>query len=254
MDAMHSERQRVALFVTCLVDLLRPRVGFAAARLLERAGYEVAVPAQSCCGQPNYNGGDRRGAIAIAKRTVRALQGFDYVVVPSGSCAAMIKCHYSLLLDQDRLYATRVRDLARRTHELTSFLYEVAGFRSVDAVLPAQASYHDGCSGLRELGIREQPRALLRTVRGLELKELNTPEVCCGFGGTFCVKYADVSNRMAANKTRDIQGAGAELLISGETGCLLNLEGKLHRDGVRLSACHVAEVLAGMAEIADEDR
>lgn len=251
---MQSKRQSVALFVTCLVDLLRPRVGFAAARLLEHAGFEVVVPPQSCCGQPNYNGGDRRGAIALAKRTVRALEGFDYVVVPSGSCAAMIKRHYPLLLNQDERYATRVQDLALRTHELTSFLYEVAEIRSVDAELPAQASYHDGCSGLRELGISDQPRALLQTVRGLELKELNTPEVCCGFGGTFCVKYADVSNRMAANKTRDIQDTGAELLISGETGCLLNLEGKLHREGVPVRACHVAEILAGMAEVADEDR
>ena len=249
---MQSKRQRVALFVTCLVDLLRPRVGFAAARLLEQAGFDVAVPPQTCCGQPNYNGGDRRGAVALARRTIRSLAGFDYVVVPSGSCAAMIKRHYPLLLDGgDRSAA---EDLARRTHELTSFLYDVAGVRSVDAEMPVKASYHDGCSGLRELGVSEQPRALLQSVRGLDLKELKTPEVCCGFGGTFCVKYADVSNRMVANKTRDASSTGARLLISGETGCLLNLEGKLHRDGVPMAACHVAEVLAGMAEVTDEDR
>lgn len=233
----------MALFATCLVDLMRPSVGFAAARLIEHAGYTVEVPrGQTCCGQPNYNGGDRNGAKAIAVATIELLEPYEIIVVPSGSCAAMIKQHYpSLFEEDDPLHAT-ARDLAERTHELVTFLAQ-AGYTPAASV-EQRVTYHDSCSGLRELGIHDQPRDLLARVDGLTLTEMDEPEVCCGFGGTFCVKYPDVSGRMAANKTADIEATGADVVAMGDVGCLLNIEGKLHREGRNVGACHVAELLA----------
>jgi L-lactate dehydrogenase complex protein LldE len=235
----------VALFVTCLVDLFRPSVGFAAVKLLEQAGCRVAVPGQTCCGQPAYNQGDRVDTIAIARQTMAALTGYDYVVVPSGSCAGMLKKHYVELFDAAGADGAAARDLAARTFELVSFLTDVRGTRAVEASLAVRATYHDSCSGLRELGIKQQPRDLLRTVRGLELVELPDAEVCCGFGGTFCVKYPEISTKMVSDKTADIEATGAELVLAGDLGCLMNMAGRLKRQGSRVEARHVAEVLAG---------
>lgn len=242
----------VALLVTCLVDLFRPAVGFAAVKLLEEAGYKVDVPEQGCCGQPNYNNGDRSGARAMALRTIERFQSYDYVVIPSGSCAGMLGIHYPALFEPGSKDQQRAEDLARRTHELTSFLYDIAGVTEVQAQLSATATYHDGCAGLRELRVCDQPRALLGSVGGLELAELSDPEVCCGFGGTFCVKYPDVSDRITEKKIADIRNSGADYVLAGDLGCLLTIGGKLHRDGSPITACHVAEVLAGMTE-ADSD-
>jgi L-lactate dehydrogenase complex protein LldE len=236
---------RVALFVTCLVDLFRPEVGFASIRLLEQAGYSVDVPAQGCCGQPNFNSGDRDGATAMAAGVIERFSGYDYVVAPSGSCAAMLRVHYPSLFAPGSDAHRAAVALAGKTYELTSFLHDVAGGRYSAVDWPGSVTYHDGCSGLRELGIREQPRTLLRSVTGLELRELGEPEACCGFGGLFCVKYPDVSARIADVKTRDVLQTGADTLVSGELGCLLQIEGKLHRDGARVRALHIAEILAG---------
>jgi len=235
----------VALFVTCLVDLFRPSVGFAAVKLLEQAGCRVDVPPQTCCGQPAYNQGDRADAIAVARQTMAALAGYDYVVVPSGSCAGMLKKHYALLFEDGAAEAAAAHDLAARTFELISFLTDVRGMSSVEASLPARATYHDSCSGLRELGVKQQPRDLLRSVQGLELVELPDAEVCCGFGGTFCVKYPEISTKMVSDKTADIEATGADLVLAGDLGCLMNMAGRLKRLGSRVEARHVAEVLAG---------
>jgi L-lactate dehydrogenase complex protein LldE len=235
----------VALFVTCLVDLFRPSIGFAAVKLLERAGCRVAVPGQTCCGQPAYNQGDRADTIAVARQTMAALAGYDYVVVPSGSCAGMLKKHYPELFDPASAEGAAARDLAARTFELVSFLTDVRGMETVEASLAARATYHDSCSGLRELGIKQQPRDLLRSVRGLELVELPDAEVCCGFGGTFCVKYPEISTKMVSDKTADIEATGADLVLAGDLGCLMNMAGRLKRQGSRVEARHVAEVLAG---------
>jgi L-lactate dehydrogenase complex protein LldE len=237
--------RRVALLVTCLVDLFRPQVGFASARLLEKAGYDVVVPEQGCCGQPNFNSGDREGAAGMARMVIGRFSEFDYVVAPSGSCAAMIRCHYPALFETGSTDRAAAEGLAGKTWELTSFLRDVAGVESVEAEWPGVATYHDGCSGLRELGIRRQPRELLGAVAGFELRELADPEACCGFGGLFCVKYPDVSERIAGAKVQDIADSGAQFLVSGETGCLMHLEGKLHRDGSAVRGLHIAEVLAG---------
>jgi L-lactate dehydrogenase complex protein LldE len=237
---------RVALFVTCLVDLFRPAVGFAAVRLLEAAGCRVEVPrGQTCCGQPAYNQGDRADTIAIARRMIEAFAGFDYVVAPSGSCAGMLKKHYPELFAPGSADAERARDLARRTFELTGFLVDILEVGSSTAALPVRATYHDSCSSLRELGVRDQPRQLLAGVLGLELAEIADAEVCCGFGGTFCVKYPEISTKMVDDKVAAIEATGAELVLAGDLGCLMNIAGRLKRQGSRVEARHVAEVLAG---------
>jgi L-lactate dehydrogenase complex protein LldE len=237
---------RVALFVTCLVDLFRPSVGFAAVRLLREAGCDVVVPAaQTCCGQPAWNSGDGDTARALARDVIRAFEGFEHVVAPSGSCAAQIVKDYPAMFEPGDPWAERARALAGRTHEITQFLADVLGVERVAAAAPVSATYHDSCSGLRSLGVRDQPRRLLAGVEGLELREMDEANVCCGFGGTFCVKYPDISNVMAGDKTRNAAATGAELLLAGDLGCLLNIAGKASREGRAFRARHVVEVLAG---------
>jgi L-lactate dehydrogenase complex protein LldE len=245
-------KPQAALFVTCLVDLMRPQVGFASAALIEAAGFEVVAPKwQTCCGQPNYNSGDRRAARSMAERTIAVLEPYSHVVVPSGSCAGMIKVHYPSLFDKADALFGKARALADRTEELTVFLAR-HGYTPSVPLQATRVAYHDSCSGLRELGIHDQPRSLLRKQPGLKLLELSEPEVCCGFGGTFCVKYPDVSGRMVENKTADIAATGADTVAMGDVGCLLNIEGKLRREGRDIRACHVAELLAGTLEKSSE--
>ena len=239
-------KTRVALFVTCLVDLFRPSVGFAAVKLLEDAGCEVTVPkGQTCCGQPAYNQGARADTIEIARQTIEAFENFDHVVAPSGSCAGMLMKHYPILFSPDDPWQAKAKDLAARTSELVSFLTDVLGVESVDAGLTARVTYHDSCSGLRELNIKRQPRKLLSSVEGITLAEMENAEVCCGFGGTFCVKYPDISTKIVSDKTRNVETSGADLLLAGDLGCLMNMAGRLKRQGSRVETRHVAEVLAG---------
>jgi L-lactate dehydrogenase complex protein LldE len=240
---------RVALFVTCLVDLFRPTIGFAAVKLLEEAGCTVEVPpAQTCCGQPAYNSGDRANAKAIAMQVLDAFEGYDHVIAPSGSCAGMLRRHYPELFADEPAVLPRVQQLAARSWELVSFLVDICGMQAVRARWVRRVTYHDACSGLRELGIKDQPRRLLASVDGLTLRELPGAETCCGFGGMFCVKYPDISDKMVSDKQADIVKTGAEAVLAGDLGCLLNIAGKLHRHGARLEVRHVAEVLAGMTE------
>jgi L-lactate dehydrogenase complex protein LldE len=249
---MLQNRPRVALFVTCLVDLYRPSVGFAAIKLLEGAGCTVEVPpVQTCCGQPAYNTGDRATARDLARSVIDAFGGYDYVVAPSGSCGGMIAHHYpGLFGDSDPHYRGKAEALAAKTHELVSFLTDVLGIEDVKARYDGVVTYHDSCSGLRELGIRDQPRRLLGSVEGLTLKELVDRDVCCGFGGTFCVKYPDISVRMVSDKAADVVQTGADTLLAGDMGCLLNMAGRLKREGAAVKVRHVAEVLAGMTDAA----
>jgi len=240
---------RVALFVTCLVDLFRPSVGFAAVKLLEDAGCTVEVPAaQTCCGQPAYNSGARTAAQAVARRVIAAFSGYDYVVVPSGSCGGMIKLHYPTLFADDAATAKEAAALAARCFELVSFLVDVLQVPGIAASYPGVVTYHDACSGLRELGVKDQPRRLLQGVAGLRLKEMANPETCCGFGGTFCVKYPEISDKMVSDKAADIAASGADTLLCGDMGCLLNMAGKLARLGKPVRVRHVAEILAGMTD------
>src|ERR1700760_1016493 len=246
---MPAARPRVALFVTCLVDLHRPSIGFAAIRLLERAGCQVEVPrAQTCCGQPAYNSGDRRTSRDLAVGIVEAFRGYDYIVAPSGSCAGMLKHHLPHLFDDDPNQRAMADAMASRVYELVSFLTDVLGVRDTQAApFPGRVTYHDSCSGLRELGIKQQPRDLLAAA-GVNVVEMTEPEICCGFGGTFCVKYPEISVRMVSDKTKDIAATGAETVLAGDLGCLLNIAGRRRREGHRIPARHVAEVLAGMTD------
>jgi L-lactate dehydrogenase complex protein LldE len=243
------EPPKVGLFATCLVDLFRPSVGFAALKLLEDAGCQVDVPeAQTCCGQPAYNSGDRRDAKAVARGVIAAFEPYDYLVAPSGSCTGMIRKHYPELFADDPAWRARAESLAAKSHELVSFLADVMGVAAVTARFEGSVTYHDSCSGLRELGIRRQPRKLLKSVAGLTLTELPGSDVCCGFGGTFCVKYPDISNAIVERKTADIAATGAGTLLAGDLGCLMNMAGKLKREGHTTQSRHVAEVLAGMTD------
>lgn len=238
-------RPKVGLFVTCLVDLLRPSIGFAALKLLREAGCEVAVPrGQTCCGQPAYNSGARADAAAIARRTVAAFEDFDYVVAPSGSCAGMLRLHYPLLLGDDAAWAARARDFAARCHELLSFLVNVRSVTKVSARCEREAAYHDSCSSLRELGIKAEPRQLLASVSGLTLTDIPDGEACCGFGGAFCVKYADISARIGSDKLDCAARTGAKLVLGNDLGCLVHLAGLAARQNRRLEFRHAAEVLA----------
>jgi L-lactate dehydrogenase complex protein LldE len=238
---------RIALFVTCLVDLMRPEIGFAAIKLLEHAGCEVVVPPdQTCCGQPAYNSGDRRSAHRLAERVLEQLEGYDYVVIPSGSCAGMIKVHYADLFSDDPGLKHRLVDLGPRIYELSDFLANVMQVENVPGKLSGAVTYHDSCSGLRELGVCAQPRQLLKLMPGVEVREMKDARACCGFGGTFSLKYGAVSSAIVDEKIGNIQATSAQAVVLGDLGCMLNIEGRLRRLGDdKTQVLHIAQVLAG---------
>jgi L-lactate dehydrogenase complex protein LldE len=240
---------RVGLFVTCLVDAVRPEIGFSTLKLLEGAGYEVVVPeAQTCCGQPAYNSGDSRTARELAEKVLREFEGFDYVVLPSGSCGGQIKAQYLELFRDDPDLKARVERLAGKTYELTDFLVNVAKITRLPSSFAGHITYHDSCAGLRELGVKQQPRALLAKLPGVQLTEMKDCQQCCGFGGTFSVKYGDISGAIVDEKCRNIQASGADAVVLGDLGCILNIEGRLRRTGdEKTRVLHIAQVLAGDA-------
>jgi L-lactate dehydrogenase complex protein LldE len=239
----------VGLFVTCLVDLFRPSVAFATIKLLKEGGARVEIPrAQTCCGQPAYNSGDRGDAVVMAKQVIEAFERFDYVVAPSGSCAGMLKVHYSRLLADDPHFAERAKALAAKSYELTSFLVDVLGRSDVDASYEGTVTYHDSCSSLRELHIKDAPRRLLASVAGLTLIELPESEICCGFGGTFAVKYPDISGAILDTKLDNILDTEADAVLAADLGCLMQIAGGLRRERAKMEVRHVAEVLAGMTD------
>jgi L-lactate dehydrogenase complex protein LldE len=249
IDSANIPEKKVGLFVTCLVNTMRPSVGFASVKLLEQAGCNVEVPElQSCCGQPAFNSGDDEGTRQIACQLIKQFENFDYVVVPSGSCAGMIKKNFVEVFKDQPEWLARAEHLADITHELLSFLVDVCDFEPSGIELEGSYTYHDSCSGYRSLHVYEQPRKMLSKVKGLDLKPLNGHAECCGFGGTFCVKYSDISNAIVAEKAENILATGADYLLGGDMGCLMNMAGKLNRDGHNeIKALHTAEVLAGLA-------
>ncbi|MGA1349503.1 MAG: (Fe-S)-binding protein [Burkholderiaceae bacterium] len=236
---------RIALFVTCLVDLMRPEIGFAAITLLEHAGCEVVVPPdQTCCGQPAYNSGDRRSAHRLAERVLEQLEGYDYVVIPSGSCAGMIKVHYADLFSDDPGLKHRLVDLGPRIYELSDFLANVMQVENVPGKLSGAVTYHDSCSGLRELGVCAQPRQLLKLIPGVEVREMKDARACCGFGGTFAVKFESISIGMADQKVTNALATGAEYIISTDLSCLMHVEGYIREKRFPIKTMHIADVLA----------
>ncbi|MFK7765080.1 MAG: (Fe-S)-binding protein [Roseobacter sp.] len=248
MDNARDTAPKVGFFVTCIVDAMRPNIGFASLKLLQDAGCIVKVPsAQTCCGQPAFNSGDDASTRAIAKQVIEAFEPFDYLVVPSGSCASMIRSHYGELFHDDPLWQDRQQALSAKTWEILSFLTDVMHFQP-QAHYTGKATYHDSCSGLRDLGVHDQPRALLNSVDGLSLVPLEGHNECCGFGGTFCVKYPDLSTAIVSDKADKIRATHADTLLGGDMGCLMNMAGKLSRDGTDMRVFHTIEVLAGMAD------
>jgi len=236
----------VSLFVTCLADLIRPSVAFASIRLLEQAGCIVDVPVQqTCCGQPGYNSGDYESTVPIAKKTIALFEHAQFVVAPSGSCAGMLTEHYPKLLEGE--WQERAIALAEKTYELTSFLADVVKLDKAPDILTQMptVTYHDSCAGLRELGIKEQPRKLLRELCEVDIKEMQQADVCCGFGGTFCAKMPDISGKMVDDKLRDAVATGAGMITGGDLGCLLNIAGRARREGIDIEVRHVAELLSG---------
>ncbi len=242
-----ESRLRVGLFVTCLVDLLRPNVGFAALALLEAAGCDVVVPAsQTCCGQPAWSAGDDAAVRALAIKLLDEFEACDHVVVPSGSCAAMVRVRYPQLVADDPALAQRMAALAAKTRELTDFLVTVAGIADLPGDFSGSVTYHDSCTGLRELGIQAQPRALLGRLTGATLKEMPGAGECCGFGGAFSVTYGELSTAIATRKCECVRATEADVVAGGDLGCLLNIEGRLRRMGDETTrVLHIAELLAG---------
>lgn len=241
---------RVGFFVTCLVDLMRPSIGFAAIKLLEASGAEVFVPpAQTCCGQPAYNSGDRPGALALARKLIAEFESCEYIVAPSGSCSGMVRTHYAELCKDDPALLARAQAVGARTYELTDFLVNVLRLQRAPGTFAGTITYHDCCAGLREMGVKRQPRALLATLPGVSLREMPEAETCCGFGGTFSIKFGEVAATLADNKCKCVEETGADAVVLGDLGCMLNIEGRMRRRGnATTQVLHVAEVLAGPTE------
>ncbi len=242
---------RVGFMVTCLVDVMRPEIGFSAIKLLEAAGCEVVVPeGQTCCGQPAYSSGNKDAARELAEKFLDDFEGVDYVVIPSGSCGGTVKTHYDDILAGHPAQQARYARLKERVYELTDFLVNVAKIGKLPTAEPGAykgtVTYHDSCCGLRELGVQQQPRELLAKRDGVELTEMAQARACCGFGGTFAVKYGDISTAIVDEKCENIHASGAGAVVLGDLGCMLNIEGRLRRTGdTTTRVLHVAEVLAG---------
>ena len=240
---------KVGFFITCLVDVMRPEIGLSAVKLLESAGCTVEVPMQqTCCGQPGFNSGDTDAGRQMARKFLAEFERFDHVVVPSGSCGGMIRHHYPTLFRDEPDIRNRLQALCDRTWELTSFLHDVLKVDRLPGEFEGDITYHDSCSGLRELGVQAQPRALLALNPKIRLHEMRDARACCGFGGTFSVKYGDVSSAIVDEKIASVQASGARCLVLGDLGCMLNIEGRLRRCGdTTTRVLHVAQVLAGDA-------
>lgn len=236
---------RVSLFVTCLVDQLFPEVGLAMADVLERAGCEVEFrEAQTCCGQPAFNSGFTSEARGVARHFLKTFEGAEYIVVPSGSCSSMVRHHFADLFERDSAEAEASRVITSRVYEFSEFLLKVAGVEDVGARFPCVATYHDSCHALRELKLKDEPRRLLSRVKDLELREMEPAEECCGFGGTFSVKFGDVSGDMVDDKVESIVRTGANTVISIDSSCLMQIRGAISRRGLPIRTMHLAEVLA----------
>lgn len=249
MNSNINSVRTVGFFVTCLANTMRPSLGFAAIQLLEQAGCQVDVPErQSCCGQPAFNSGDDAGTRRMAKQFIEVFENYQYVVAPSGSCANMVKKNFVEVFEKNNPWRQRAQSLADKTWELLSFLVDICDFVPKNVRLEGTYTYHDSCSGLRGLGIEQQPRKLLSHIDGLNYLPLKKGTECCGFGGTFCVKYSNISNSIVDEKAKNIVNTQADYLLGGDMGCLMNMAGKLKRQNhTKITTLHTAEVLAGMA-------
>ena len=234
----------VQLFIPCFVDQLYPQTAFNMVKVLERAGVEVRYNTdQTCCGQPAFNAGFRGDARDVCTKFLKDFSGHDYVVAPSASCVGFVRNYYATLFDNSSLH-NDVRDLQKRIFEFSSFLVNVLGVEDVGASLYGKATYHDSCAGLRECRIKEEPRKLLAHVKGLELLEMNDVETCCGFGGSFAVKFESISVAMADQKVNHALQTGADYIISTDLSCLMHLDGYIRHKEYPIRTMHIADVLA----------
>lgn len=237
---------KVSLFVTCLVDQLWASVGTSSVEVLRRAGCEVEFDdRQTCCAQPAFNTGYRDEARAVAKRFIQVFEesSADAIVSPSGSCTAMVQ-HYPELFAEDAEWLKRAKAIAERTHELSSFLVRVLKIEDVGAAWQGRVTWHDACHGLRDLNVKREPRRLIRNVRGVEFVELDNADSCCGFGGTFSVKYPEISLAILDQKIEAIERAEVDAVVSGDASCLMQIGGRLSRKGSHVRVMHLAELLA----------
>lgn len=235
---------RVALCITCLNDAFYPEVGEATVRILRRLGYAVAFPlAQTCCGQPAFNSGFKQEARSVARRNLAIFGAYDYVVLPSGSCTAMFRIFYPELFADDALLAKQAASLAQRTYEFSEFLVQVARVKHLATTFRGKVAYHASCHLLRELGVTNAPQRLISEVAGVDLMPMDLAEQCCGFGGTFAVKYPQISDAMLQKKIASLKRAGADTLVSCDAGCLLHIAGRLRRQGEPIRVMHLAELL-----------
>lgn len=243
---MNRPSKTVSMFIPCLVDAFHPETGEAMTALLERAGVRVAYPPeQTCCGQPAFNSGYRTDAAAAARHFISVFERADAIVCPSGSCVHMVRHQYPQLLAADATWQGRAEIVAGRTYELTEYLVDVLGVVDFGARFDGRVTYHDSCHLLRGLGVQEQPRKLLRHIQGAELIEMDESDRCCGFGGTFSVKYPEISTALLEDKVNTILATGADAVVGADPSCLMNIEGMLSRLGCPVKVFHIAELLAG---------
>ena len=239
-----NSKTKATLFITCIIDQMYPQVGVSVVKVLRRLGVEVDFPMdQTCCGQPVYNSGFTHQSRKLAQRVLRQFKDCRYVVVPSGSCAAMMRVFYLDLFKHDPELLQQAQDLSAKVYEFSEYLVKVLGVGEVGAEYSGSATYHPSCHLLREVGVREEPLELLRRVQGLELRELPQAETCCGFGGTFAVKFPHISEAMLADKANNVMSTGADTLVSCDMGCLMNVEGALSRQGSDIKVRHLAQIL-----------
>lgn len=237
---------KVSLFITCLVDQLCPNVGVATVEVLEKAGCEVIFDErQTCCGQPAFNTGYRKEARKFAEKFIEIFENSDaeYIVSPSGSCTAMVK-HFHELFSNDKSWRERAKKIAEKTQELSSFLVNILKIEDIGARLSGKFTWHDACHALRDLKLKDEPRKLLQNIENAEFVELKGSDECCGFGGTFSVKYAEISNAILDKKVANIEASGADFVVACDASCLMQIGGKLSRNGSKIKPKHIAEILA----------
>ena len=236
---------KASLFATCTIDQFYPQIGEAVVKVLRRLGVDIDFPeSQTCCGQPFFNGGYRNEASQLARHFVDTFSGDNYVIVPSGSCGSMVRSFYPELLKEDPEYLERAQNIASRTYEFSEFLVNVLGVTDVGASFHGKVTYHDSCHLLRELHVADQPRSLIRAVKGADFVEMDDSTSCCGFGGLFSVKYAHISTSIMENKLKAIDASGADAIVANDAGCLMHMSGAMGRMGMRAKPMHLAELLA----------
>ncbi|MGD8263355.1 MAG: (Fe-S)-binding protein [Desulfobacterales bacterium] len=242
---MGNPKNTVTLFVQCLVDGIYPEVGEAIFKIFRKLGIQMTCPSdQTCCGQPAFNSGYRREAKSAAKRFIEIFESAEVIVCPSGSCVTMVRHHYPQLFDNDETWLQRARHVAEKTYELTEYLVDILGVEDLGANYAGRITYHDSCHLLRSLRVKDQPRKLLRKVSGAEFVEMYDSDRCCGFGGSFSVKYPDISTAMVADKVKNISDSGADTVVGCDMGCLMNIQGMLNRRGLSVRTLHIAQILA----------